>query len=172
MDYGQTLQQWHDFYLTSGAASAALAGLLFVGLSLHIRVVVTQLDVRSLARITLSDFFVVLLVSLFVLIPTNRAGLTATELVGVSIASLLLAFPVIRMAIEEQRKRVLGLRTLWIMFGLSLFGYIVIGGVGVLLFLGKYGDGLSWLVGAMIVLLLVAVRNTWDVLVTVGEKTH
>ena len=169
MDYGQTLQQWHDFYLTSGAASAALAGLLFVGLSLHIRVVVTQFDVRSLARITLSDFFVVLVVSLFVLIPTNRAGLTATELVGVSIASLLLAFPVIRMAIEEQRKRVLGLRTLWIRFGLSLFG---IGGVGVLLFLGKYGDGLSWLVGAMIVLLLVAVRNTWDVLVTVGEKTH
>ena len=172
MDYGQLVQGWHDFYVTSGAASATLAGLLFVGLSLHIRVVVSQLEVRSLARITLSDFFVVLLVSLFVLIPTTSAGFTATELVAVSLMSLLFAVPVIRVTIEQRRKRLLSLRMLAVRFGLSILAYVVIGAVGVFLFAGDYGDGLGWLVSAVIVLLVVAVRNTWDVLVTVGDKTH
>ena len=46
MTFEQALQSWHDFYLTAGAASATLVGLLFVGLSLHIRVVVSHPDVR------------------------------------------------------------------------------------------------------------------------------
>src|SRR5438105_10222425 len=71
MSYGDTLQSWHDFYLTAGAAAATLVGLLFVGLSLHIRVVVSHPDVRSLARATLTNFFVVLLVALVVLAPIS-----------------------------------------------------------------------------------------------------
>src|SRR6478672_2514111 len=54
------LAGWHDLYVTVGAAAATLVGLLFVGLSLHIRVVVAHPEVRSLARVTLTDFFVVL----------------------------------------------------------------------------------------------------------------
>jgi hypothetical protein len=50
MSFQEALQGWHDFYLTAGAASATLAGLLFVGLSLHLRIVVTHPEVRSLAR--------------------------------------------------------------------------------------------------------------------------
>jgi hypothetical protein len=45
---------WHDFYMLAGAASATLVGLLFVGLSLHLRIVVTTSEVRSLARVTSS----------------------------------------------------------------------------------------------------------------------
>ena len=44
MSYGQAVQGWHDFYVTAGAAAATLVGLLFVGLSLHIRVVVAHPD--------------------------------------------------------------------------------------------------------------------------------
>jgi len=52
MNFADVLQGWHDFYVTAGAAAATLVGLLFVGLSLHIKVVVSQPDVRSLARVT------------------------------------------------------------------------------------------------------------------------
>ena len=69
MTYGDAVQSWRDFYVTAGAAAATLVGLLFVGLSLHIRVVVSQADVKSLARITLADFFVILLVALVILAP-------------------------------------------------------------------------------------------------------
>ena len=51
MTYADAVQSWRDFYVTAGAAAATLVGLLFVGLSSHIRVVVSQADVKSLARI-------------------------------------------------------------------------------------------------------------------------
>src|SRR6202521_314933 len=70
MTFSDALVGWHDFYVTAGAAAATLAGLLFVGLSLHIRVVVSHPDVRSLARVTLTDFFVILLIALALLQPT------------------------------------------------------------------------------------------------------
>ena len=49
-----TLAGWHEVYVTVGAAAGTLVGLLFVGLSLHIRVVVAHAEVRSLARVTLT----------------------------------------------------------------------------------------------------------------------
>jgi hypothetical protein len=45
--YAETVQSWHDFYLTAGAAAATLVGLLFVGLSLHISVVNMRPKSRS-----------------------------------------------------------------------------------------------------------------------------
>ena len=45
MTYADALQSWRDFYVTAGAAAATLVGLLFVGLSLHIQVVVAHADV-------------------------------------------------------------------------------------------------------------------------------
>src|SRR2546430_12087485 len=93
MSFLETLQSWHDFYVTSGAASATFAGLLFVGLSLHLRIIVTHPEARSLARITLSDYFVVLLVSLFLLTPTNEPRQTGLELAVVAALSVALITP-------------------------------------------------------------------------------
>jgi hypothetical protein len=50
VSYQTAVSGWHDFYLLAGTASATLVGLLFVGLSLHLRIVVTSSEVRSLAR--------------------------------------------------------------------------------------------------------------------------
>ena len=41
MLYQAELAGWHDFFILAGMASATLVGLLFVGLSLHLRIVVT-----------------------------------------------------------------------------------------------------------------------------------
>src|SRR6202035_37446 len=50
VSYQATLQRWHDFYAIPGQGAASLVGLLFVGLSLHIRMVLSRVDVRALAR--------------------------------------------------------------------------------------------------------------------------
>lgn len=55
MSYQDTLLGWHDFYLAGAGASATFAGLLFVGLSLHIRIVVTHPEARSLVAQGLAD---------------------------------------------------------------------------------------------------------------------
>src|SRR5438105_14428786 len=73
-----------------GAAAATLAGLLFVGLSLHIRVVVSHPDVRALARVTLTDFFAILLIALAVLAPETDSIGFSYWLVPIGAASLVL----------------------------------------------------------------------------------
>ena len=54
-------------------------------------------------------------------------------------------------------------------FGLSVASYLAITVAGVLLFSST--QAFTWLVVATVVLLLVSLRNTWDLLVTVGDVT-
>jgi hypothetical protein len=170
MSYGDTLQSWHDFYVTAGAAAATLVGLLFVGLSLHIRVVVSHHDVRSLARATLMDFFVVLLVALVVLAPTTDTRTTATWLIAVGAVSLgLVIRPAVR-GFRTRHPRTLGLLVLISRFGLSALCYAGIATMGVLFGRQDFEHGLSGLLIVVIVLLVIAVRNTWDLLVTVADR--
>ena len=171
MSYHDALLSWHDFYLACAAASATFAGLLFVGLSLHLRIVVSHPEARGLARITLADYFVVLLVSLFLLTPANEPKQTGLELVILAAAALaLMAAPSVQ-GIRARRAKTLQLRVLISRFGLSMLGYLAIGVIGALFYSGNNGAAFGTLVGAIVVLLLVAVRNTWDLLVTVADKS-
>ena len=169
MTFAQALQSWHDFYLTAGAASATLVGLLFVGLSLHIRVVVSHTDVRALARVTLTNFFVIVLISLSILIPTSSATNIALWVLLVGLVSLGL---MLRPAIEGLRNRssTLGLAVLTARFGISALGYVALVALAAVFAAGNFDAGFNGLVTVVVVLLVMAVRNTWDLLVTVADK--
>ena len=168
MTYADAFQSWRDFYVTAGAAAATLAGLLFVGLSLHIRVVVAHAEVRSLARVTLVDFFVVLLVSLVLLAPIGNDG-AAAWVIGVGVVSQALVVRPGLEAIRGKRSRTISLRVLVSRFGLGALCFLGIGTMGVLLSLGDLNDALAGLMVLVVLLLVVAVRNTWDLLVTVAD---
>ncbi len=170
MTFAQALQSWHDFYLTAGAASATLVGLLFVGLSLHIRVVVAHTDVRALARVTLTNFFVIVLISLSILIPTSSATNIALWVLLVGLVSLGL---MLRPAIEGLRNRssTLGLAVLTARFGISALGYVALVALAAVFAAGNFDAGFNGLVTVIVVLLVMAVRSTWDLLVTVADKT-
>ena len=58
-----------------------MVGLLFVGLSLHQRVVISTPEVRGLARVTLANFGAVLFVTLFMVITEDRST-AALQLIG------------------------------------------------------------------------------------------
>ncbi|HYM95877.1 MAG TPA: hypothetical protein VET26_01125 [Candidatus Sulfotelmatobacter sp.] len=170
MAYEFGIERWHDFYVTVGAASATLAGLLFVGLSLHLAIVVSHSDVRQLARVTLTNLILVLLVALFMLIPTATAQQTGIELVPSAFGAM---FFVARAAMESRRaglSRQIRPSLLLSRFGLSSLAFVAQGAIGVLFLVGQTSLALNWLVGVIVILLVVAVRNAWDLLVTVAEK--
>jgi hypothetical protein len=168
--YAGTLAHWHDFYLAAGGAAATLVGLLFVALSLHLRTVVTQPDVKGLARVTLTDFICVLLTALFVLIPTAQPPSTGIELLAVAAVNTLRTGLTVREAFGRERTGVLHPTLLFRRFGLSLACSLGLAAVGVLFLLGQPENALGWLVSVTIALLLIALRNTWDLLVTVAES--
>lgn len=170
MNLDSALAGWHDFYLTTGAAAASLTGLLFVGLSLHIRVVAGHPEVRALARITLADFFVVLILAMVVLAPTSVANGLGYDLIGTGAAALVLIGRPFVTAIADRRARRLSIPLLGRRFVLSGVAFVAIVGLGVLIAGGDVGYALPGLEIATIALLVIAVRNTWDLLVTLAEK--
>ena len=165
VSYQTAVSGWHDFFVIAGTASATLVGLLFVGLSLHLRIVVGRPDVRGLARVTLANFALVLFVTLFMVIPEGQSS-AATELIGSGLVSLAVAAPSLVAASRSQRQ-VMRLHHLLLRFGLSGLSYLAVIGAGALLF-SSFAPAFTWLVIATVVLLFVSLRNTWDLLVTVG----
>jgi hypothetical protein len=165
---------WHDFYILAGTASATLVGLLFVGLSLHLRIVVTTSEVRSLARVTLANFAVILFVSLFMVIPQSPSA-AGLQLIGAGIVSLVVVAPSL---VAAGRSRDWGFQMspvqrvrVALRFGVSAVSYIAIVVAGILL-LSSVTTGLTWLLVTVVVLVVVSLRNTWDLLVTVADVTQ
>jgi hypothetical protein len=66
--------------------------------------------------------------------------------------------------------RALGLWVLVSRFGLSALCFAGVAAVGVLFGRQDYERGLSALLIVVVLLLVVAVRNTWDLLVTVADR--
>ena len=169
MSYSDTLAAWHDFYIAAGTASATLVGLLFVGISLHVRVVATHNDVRRLARVTLSTFFTVVIISLVALIPTERPDNTGVALVAIGVVYLTSIVPALEVLAAKGR-RTLPRYVLFSRFGIVLLTALGIIAVGAGLVAEDFHDALAGLVGMVMLMLVVAVRNTWDLLVTLAAK--
>ena len=168
MSYQSTVLGWHDFYVIAGTAAASLVGLLFVGLSLHLRVVVTRPEVKGLARVTLTGFTVTLVMALFMVIPSGTdPSSIGWDLVGLGGVGFLLVARNVVSGIGSEF-RTLSFRHLLLRFGssmVSVLGVIAVGG----LFVGKdYQHGFGSLAGVAIFLLLSSLRNSWDLLVSVG----
>jgi hypothetical protein len=161
-----------DFYILAGTGAATLVGLLFVGLSLHLRVVVAASEVRGLARVTLTNFGAVLFVSMFMVI-TEDQSTAAWQLIGSGLVSLAISAPSLVTAARSgpghlemtrrERARVL------LRFGLSSVSYLALIAAGVLLLSTRTSAFPTVIVVAIVMLLVVSLRNTWDLLVTVGE---
>jgi hypothetical protein len=170
--YPTVASDLRDFYILAGTGAATLVGLLFVGLSLHLRVVIVTSEVRSLARVTLANFGAVLFVSMFMVI-TEDASTAALQLIGSGVVSLAIIVPSLVGATRSQGETLLMRRRdrarLVLRFGLSGLSYLAVIVAGILLLSSLVSAFATVLVVAIVVLLVVSLRNTWDLLVTVGE---
>ena len=70
---------WHDFYVMTGGAAAALTGLLFVAMSLHAREIMANRFYSNRAIGTLMSLASQLLISGAVLIPGQPLNLLGAE---------------------------------------------------------------------------------------------
>jgi hypothetical protein len=169
VSYDTLIQRWHDFYIVAGTASATLVGLMFVGLSLHLRVVVSNSEVRSLARVTLANFGLLLFVSLFLVIPEGSSA-AGTELVVSGLVSLGVIAPSLVAAIRTETRTLRPMRIL-LRIASSALAYVGVIVAGILLRGGSAQTAMTWLVVVVVLVLFTSLRNSWDLLVSVGEAT-
>lgn len=170
--YQAVASDLHDFFILAGTSAATLVGLLFVSLSLHLRIVLAASEVRSLARVTFASFGTVLFLTLFMVITESQlnAGL---QLIGTGVVSLIVTTPSLVAAARTQ-ERTLEMQPrdrarLVLRFGLSALCYLGVVAAGILLLASQTSAVEVVLEVVIVVLLLVSLRNTWDLLVTVGD---
>ena len=71
--FSAVVLSWHDFFLAAAGASAALLGLLFVGVSINLAAIAAdeRVDLRARAAQAFANLVFVLLIALIMLIPGN-----------------------------------------------------------------------------------------------------
>jgi len=79
---GADISAWQNFYLMAGSASAALTGLIFVGLSMQARAIIAHPLFRDRALTSLQSLVAGVLLSAAVLVPGQSALALGVE-VGV-----------------------------------------------------------------------------------------
>jgi len=82
---------WHDFFLAAAGASAALLGLLFVGVSINLAAIAVaeRVDLRARAGQAFANLIFVLVIALLMLIPDpdpGSIGLGLAVVAGIGLA--------------------------------------------------------------------------------------
>ena len=168
-----TVDSWHDFYLATASASAALLGLLFVGVSINLSTITAaeRLDLRTRANLAFSNLLYLLGLSLIVLIPGVDAGSLAISFTFVAALGLLRlvrrVVGLVRTNGGLWRQRDTLRRLAWTFVADLLLLYIAAS-------VASSGDA-RWLLALTIVdfvLLIGAADVSWDLLVRESEEAR
>lgn len=158
---------WQVLFGAVAAASAALTGLLFVGLSINLRKVIGTPEHLARAREVLGQLLSLLVLSIILLIPGQNRFVLGAELIllgailaGVSVFLHGQTFK----RIGPQRRVRWGARVA--VFHVGTLAIPIAGGS---LMLGHYG-GLFWLVITVLMYFLWATINAWTLVVQAIEE--
>lgn len=155
------LAEWREFFVTTATVAGALVGLLFVAVSVHLRVLSDEhyADLRDNARAILLGYVIAMTLSLFPLIPQSLATL-GLELLAVFVFIVVASA---RSAPQLFRSSdVFGRRNRWFRVAFLIAGCAatLAGGLGLL---ARQTWPLQLLAAGVIVLILVSVFRTWDI---------
>ena len=164
MDAAYDPGAWHDFGVALVSASAALLGLVFVVVSLHLRAVVDDPVLRRRAEIMLGLLATTLAASAALVIPGQSREALGLELMPIAIVyitlSSLATFRATHSARGISRDRVARF-----FIGELSAGLVFAGGLGLLV----HALGGAYLVGAGVVLgVLIAMLATWILFIGLG----
>jgi modulator of FtsH protease len=157
------LTDWHDYFVAQASVSAALAGLLFVALSINIEHILKMAWLPPRAALTMLLLVGSLIQSLIVLIPHQALSATGIEesiatLLGWG-ATLYLAYAGSRVPKEFSKRTLVGNI-------IAQFASLPAVGGAIAIALGFEG-GLFALVFSMLMGIVVAFLNSWVLLVEI-----
>jgi hypothetical protein len=169
--FATVILSWHDFFLASAGASAALLGLLFVGVSIGLSALATgeRADLRARAELAFANLLYVLVVSLMLLVrdpePLGFAfglgTIAALGLVRASRGARALTDPGVAGASRRRSTR----RLAWTVVGDLLLAYVAAS-----FYLSGDPKAVVILMAAIFVLLIGAADVSWEILVTVSRE--
>jgi hypothetical protein len=160
------VDNWAPFITTQLHIAGALTGLLFVGLSLNLKKILSFPALPKRALLALAVLLMVLIVCSLILIPGQPS-----RLVGIEVLVLGLVMLVVGTRMEIRMLRGPGLKgrsTYLANFVLLEFGLVpyVVGGA---LLMAGDANGLHWIAAAIIISVVKAVLEAWVLLVEINR---
>lgn len=162
------LAAWHDFYVLLGTASAALVALLFVAASIGTGLISAQRSVatRTYMSPIILHYTFILFVSLIALIPGMADWALAAIIAIAALAGLGFSIVVLIGVLHSAGS---DLADRFGYGGSPLAAYAAaLAAAGFLFAHSAVGPNL--LAGALILLLLVNIRNAWDLMITFVQR--
>ncbi len=165
---GYSPQGWGDLFLAAAGATAALSGLIFVGLSVNIRSVL-QTEKREGQNLltgraieALAALLLVLLISLVALTPDIPRWALATFILLAGLGS---ATSPVRALLASRQQASIGFPlVLRLVTAAGLTVTLLLAGVTLA---SSHGGGLYWLPVAFVLAIVIAAINAWVLLVEV-----
>jgi hypothetical protein len=154
--------QWHDFFVGSIGASAALTGLLFVAISINLTHILKYPRLPGRAAATLTILLSALFVAGFVLAPGQNNRVLGAE---IAVTGVVVAFLAVRFSTRGREPNDPVSWKLEPFLLLQLPGLALLAG-GLSLVVGG-GGGLYWVLGATVLAFLVAAINAWVLLIEI-----
>lgn len=159
--YAYDPSQWSDLFVAAAGASAALAGLLFVAISINLERIIDEKGLAERGLEAVLTLVSVLVVSIVCLIPGQSQGVLGAELFVVAAA---LAFAILKpiraQPAHAPRNYILGRWALRLMGTVPL----LIGAISVMI---GDGGGLYWVVAGIVFAILAGTSNAWVLLVEI-----
>jgi len=165
MSSAYSTAHWTDFGTAVAAAAAALAGLLFVAISINLPAILAEKGLPSRAAQTLILFATPLIVAVLLVVPGQGNVAAGLELLATG-----LVIGAIQIYLDLTTKERPEEETFWHRMIGRVFpsviscGCIAIGGATLL---ALAGGGLYWLVPAVITAVFFGLINTWVLLVEI-----
>lgn len=157
-------EQWHDLFVATAGASAALLGLLFVAVSINLERILAYKGLPERALETLLLLLGVLVVSIAGLMPGQSSVALGLELLATAgvVAAIIIRLP--GAGAEDTGREPAAWRLSRL--GVRLMGTVplVIGGLSVLT---EAGGGLYWIAAGIALAIIGAVTNAWVLLVEI-----
>jgi hypothetical protein len=168
--FAQLVHEWQIFYATIATASATLVGLLFVAMSLNVRMFTGKKNIglQKLAVQTLTNFLYIIVFALIFLIPRQGPIGLGVPLMCNGLAGLISTISHLRTLFSNIPQGISRWRT-FVRTAMTLTAFLVLVIVSFLVMVRASTAGLYWLVAPMILLLISASLNTWSLLIRVRE---
>jgi hypothetical protein len=166
------LDGWHEFYGLLGTAAAALVALLFVAVSIGTSLLTPEPESRRNTATFMSPvvfhFANILFLSLIALVPTQTwesfALVIGVAAIGSFVYSIVIAMRVHRNAISDLADR--------LCYGAIPALCYASGLVVASLLLRKNSFGLDMLAGVALLLLVINIRNAWDLMISLARRVN
>jgi hypothetical protein len=157
-----TPSAWHDFFVGTTGASAALTGLLFVAISINLQQILKYPRLPGRAAGTLGILVCALVVSGFGLAPGQGNRALGIEIAVVGAVLAVQAVLVTRRRDKENERSSWAIEHLVLLVLPSLA--FVAGGLSLI---AGGGGGLYWVLSAILLAFVVASINAWVLLVEI-----